>query len=184
MAENTSAHNTSAHTEVPSGGHGQFPPFRRDTIASQLLWFAISFFALYMVVSRLGLPRIGSILEARHSRIAADLAAANRLKEGADAAMAAYEKSLAEARARAQLIASETREKLNAETEQTRKALEQRLNVKQAEAEKTIAATKTKALQSVRGIALEAATTIVQRLTGVSPADTVVADAVDNVLKH
>ena len=178
------AEKTSAHTEVPSGGHGQFPPFRRDTIASQLLWFAITFVALYVVVAKIGLPRIGSILEARHSRIAADLAAANRLKEGADAAMAAYEKSLAEARTRAQLIAAETRDKLNTETETTRKALEQRLNGKQAEAEKTIAATKTKALESVRGIALETAATIVARLTGVSPADTAVADAVDNVLKH
>jgi F-type H+-transporting ATPase subunit b len=178
------AETTSAHTEVPSGGHGQFPPFRRDTIASQLFWFVITFVALYVMVAKLGLPRIGSILEARHGRIAADLAAANRLKEGADAAMAAYEKALAEARTRAQLIASETRDKLNAETEKTRKALEQRLNAKQIEAEKTIAATKTKALESVRGIALDAAATIVARLTGVSPAEAAVADAVDNVLKH
>jgi len=178
------AENTSAHTEVPSGGHGQFPPFRRDTIASQLFWFVITFVALYVMVAKLGLPRIGGILEARHGRIAADLAAANRLKEGADAAMAAYEKALAEARTRAQLIASETRDQLSAETEKTRKALEQRLNAKQVEAEKTIAATKTKALESVRGIALDAAATIVARLTGVSPAEAAVADAVDNVLKH
>src|ERR1700690_2381601 len=102
------AESTPAHTEVPSGGHGQFPPFRRDTIASQLLWFAITFIALYLVVAKLGLPRIGGSLEARRGGIAADLAAASRLKEGADTAMAAYEKSLAEARTRAQLIATET----------------------------------------------------------------------------
>jgi F-type H+-transporting ATPase subunit b len=94
------AEKTSAHTEVPSGGHKQFPPFERDTFASQLFWFAISFVALYVVVAKIGLPRIGSILEARHSRIAADLAAANRLKEGADAAMTAYKKSLERVRAR------------------------------------------------------------------------------------
>jgi F-type H+-transporting ATPase subunit b len=178
------AESTSAHTEVPSGGHGQFPPFRRDTFASQLFWFAITFIALYVIVAKLGLPRVGGILEARHGRIAADLAAANRLKEAADAAMAAYEKALAEARARSQLIANETRNRLNAETEKTRKALEQRLNAKQAEAEQAIAATKIKALENVRGIALEAAAAIVARLTGVSPPETAVADAVDNVLKH
>jgi F-type H+-transporting ATPase subunit b len=178
------AESTSAHTEVPAAGHGAFPPFRPDTIPSQLFWFALTFIALYLMVAKIGLPRIGAILEARRGRIAADLAAANRLKEGADAAMAAYETSLAQARTRAQLIASETHIKLNAENEKTRKALEQSLNAKQAEAEKAIAATKTKALESVRGIALEAAGTIVARLTGVSPPETAVADAVDNVLKH
>lgn len=178
------AESTHAHTEVPSGGHGQFPPFRRDTIASQLFWFAITFIALYVMVAKIALPRIGGILEARHGRIAADLAAANRLKQGAAAAMAAYEKALAEARTRAQLIANETRDRLNAETEKTRKALEQRLNTKLAEAEHAITVTKTKALENVRGIALEAAAMIVARLTGVSPAEAAVADAVDNVLKH
>jgi F-type H+-transporting ATPase subunit b len=178
------AESTHAHTEVPSGGHGQFPPFRRDTIASQLFWFAITFIALYVMVAKIALPRIGGILEARHGRIAADLAAANRLKEGAAAAMAAYEKALAEARTRAQLIANETRDRLNTETEKTRKALEERLNTKLTEAEQAIAVTKTKALENVRGIALEAAAAIVARLTGVPPAEAAVAAAVDSVLKH
>jgi F-type H+-transporting ATPase subunit b len=178
------AETKSAHTEVPSGGHAQFPPFRKDTIASQLLWFAITFVALYVVVAKFGLPRVGGILEARHGRISADLAAANRAKDEADAAMAAYEKSLSEARARAQLISSETRDRLNGEAEKTRKQLEARLAAKLNEAEKTIATTKTKALESVRGIALEAAAAIVARLTGVSAAEPAVAKAVDDVLKH
>ena len=58
------AESTRAHTEVPSGGHGQFPPFRRDTVASQLFWFAITFIALYVMVAKIALPRIGGILEA------------------------------------------------------------------------------------------------------------------------
>jgi F-type H+-transporting ATPase subunit b len=178
------AEKTSAHTEVPSGGHVQFPPFRKDTIASQLLWFAITFVALYVVLAKFGLPRVGGILEARHGRISSDLAAANRAKDEADAAMAAYEASLGEARARAQQISSETRERLNAEAEKTRKQLEGRLTAKLNEAEKAIAATKAKALESVRGIALEAAATIVNRLTGASPAEAAVAKAIDDVLKH
>jgi F-type H+-transporting ATPase subunit b len=178
------AETTRAHTEVPSGGHGQFPPFRKDTIASQLFWFAITFVALYVLLAKFGLPRVGGIIEARHSRISADLAAANRSKEEADAAMAAYEKALAEARARAQQIASETRDKLNAEAEKTRRDLEARLSAKLHEAEKAIVATKTKALEHVRGIAFDAAATIVARLTGISPADIAVTEAVDDVLKH
>jgi F-type H+-transporting ATPase subunit b len=177
------AESTSAHTEVPSGGHEQFPPFRRDTLASQLFWFAITFVALYVFMAKIGLPHVGGIIQERHGRIASDLAAANRYKADADAAIAAYEKALSEARTRAQIIAGETHHRLNAEAEQTRKALEERLNAKLVDAETAIAATKTRAMVSVRAIAVDAAATIVARLTGVSPTEKVVADAVDGALK-
>jgi F-type H+-transporting ATPase subunit b len=177
------AESTSAHTEVPSGGHEQFPPFRKDTVASQLFWFAITFVALYVFMAKIGLPHVGGILQARHGRIADDLAAANRYKAEADEAIGAYEKALSAARTRAQVIAAETHGRLNAEAEQTRKALEQRLNAKLADAETAIAASKTRAMENVRGIAVDAAATIVAQLTGVSPADKIVADAVDSTLK-
>jgi F-type H+-transporting ATPase subunit b len=178
------AETKNAHTEVPAGGHTQFPPFRPDTLPSQLFWFAVTFIALYVLVAKVGLPRVGGILAARRGRIDSDLSAANRFKEEADAAMAAYEKALGDARTRAQAIASETRERLSAEAETSRKALEQRLNATLAESEKTIAATKVKALANVRGIALDAAAAIVTRLTGVAPGDAAVAEAVDRVLKR
>ena len=77
MAESTGASKANTHTEVPSGGHGQFPPFRKDTIASQLFWFAITFALLYLIVSKLALPRVGRILEARRSRIASEIGRAH-----------------------------------------------------------------------------------------------------------
>jgi len=184
MAESTKAPATNAHTEVPAEGHGQFPPFRRDTIASQLFWFVITFTLLYVMVSKLALPRVGGIIDARRGRIAGDLATANRLKEEADAAITAYEKALGEARTRAQSIANETHERLNVEAEKNRKVLEERLNAKLTEAEKTIAAAKSKAMENVRAIALDAATMIVAQLTGTSPPETAVASAVDDILKR
>ena len=90
-----------AHTEVPGGKHVAFPPFNRETFASQLFWLAITFALLYLLMARFALPRVGSIIEARRSKIDSDLAAAAQLKTNAEAAMAAYEKALAEARARA-----------------------------------------------------------------------------------
>src|SRR5215207_7148344 len=162
---------TAAHTEVPAQGHkGAFPPFQKETFASQLLWFAVFFVALYLIMSRLALPRIGTILAQRRSRIEDDLKAAQRLREESDAELAAYEKSLADARGRAQTIANEMRDKLNAEAERTRKGLEEELNAKLAEAEKIIATTKQAALANVRGIAVEAAGAIVERLIGLKPA--------------
>lgn len=178
------AENTNAHTEAPGGHGGRFPPFAADTFASQLLWFAVTFILLYGLMSRLVLPRIASIFEQRRARIAADLAEAARLKSEADSAIAAHEKALADARARAQALAAETRERLAAEAEQRRRALEERLNAGLAEAEKAIAATKAAAMRNVRAIAIEAAAAIVRRLVGVAAPEKAVAEAVDDVLKR
>lgn len=176
---------TSAHTEAPGGGHkAPFPPFQAETFASQLFWLAITFATLYLMASRLILPRIGGIIEARSKRIENDLAEAQRLQAEADAANTAYEKALAEARARAQALANATREQQAAEAERNRKALEQRLNAKLAEAEKAIAATKTAAMGNVRGIAVEAASVIVERLIGAAPSGPAVTQAVADVLKR
>jgi F-type H+-transporting ATPase subunit b len=175
---------TAAHTEHPGGGKPQFPPFNKETFASQLIWFAIFFVALYVIISRLAIPRIGGIVAARRARIEGDLAEANRLKEQSDAALKAYEKSLADARNRAQELANQTRDKLNAEAETARKTLEAQLNAKLAEAETIIAATKTAAMANVQGIAIETAVAIVQRLIGTAPAANAVEAAVADVLKR
>ena len=175
---------TNAHTEHPGGGKPQFPPFNKETFASQLVWFAIFFIALYVLIARFAIPRLGGIIEARRGRIEGDLAEANSLKEQSDAALKGYEKSLADARGRAQTLANETRDKLNAEAEERRKALERQLNAKLAEAEKIIAATKTAAMANVHGIAVGTAAAIVQRLIGTAPAGNAVEAAVADVLKR
>jgi F-type H+-transporting ATPase subunit b len=173
-----------AHTEVPGGGHSAFPPFNSQNFASQVFWLAVTFIALYLLMARVGLPRVGSIIGARRARIDSDLAAAAKLKSDAEAAMEAYQKALAEARVRAQTIAGETRARLNAEAEESRKALEATLNGKLSEAERTIAETKNRAMGNVKSIASEAAAAIVAKLTGIAPAERAVADAVDAVLKR
>jgi F-type H+-transporting ATPase subunit b len=174
---------TEAHTEHP-GGKPQFPPFNKETFASQLVWFVVFFVALYVIISKLAIPRIGGIVEARRGRIEGDLAEANRLKEQSDAALAAYEKSLADARNRASAMASETRDKLNAEAEEARRKLEAELNARLAKAEEVIAATKTAAMTNVQGIAIETATAIVQRLIGTAPSGGAVEAAVADALKR
>jgi F-type H+-transporting ATPase subunit b len=173
-------------TEVPAGGHSHsFPPFDKQTFPSQVLWLTLTFVALYLLMSRIALPRIDSILERRRVRISGDLAEAQRLKGESDAAIAAYEKSLAEARGRAQAVANESRQRQAAEAESARKALDATLNGRIAEAESRIAATKSAAMTNVRGIATEAAAAIVERLIGTAPANRdMVAAAVADALKH
>ena len=172
-----------AHTEADGGHKAPFPPFQKDTFASQLVSVAIAFVALYLIVSKIALPRVGSVLDKRQNTIDGNLAEAQRLKDESDGALKAYESELAAARSRAQAIGAETREKLNAASEAERKALEEQLSHKLAEAEKTIASTRESAMSNVRGIAADAAAAIVQRLTGVLPDGTSVNSAVDASLK-
>ncbi|HET7123585.1 MAG TPA: F0F1 ATP synthase subunit B' [Bradyrhizobium sp.] len=174
---------TGAHTEADGGHGGGFPPFDSSTFASQLVSLAIAFVALYLIVSRIALPRVGSVIDARQNVIEGDLAEAQKLKDESDAALKAYEGELAAARGRAHAISAETREKLNAASDAERKTLEERLTHKLLEAEKTIAATREAAMRNVRGIAAEAAAAIVQRLTGVQPDGKTTERAVDASLK-
>ena len=91
------------------------PQLNIPDMAPQLIWLALTFGLLYIVLSRVTLPKIASVIEERQNRIQRDLDEAERLKEETDAALAAYEQALAEARGRANGIARETREQLTAE---------------------------------------------------------------------
>jgi F-type H+-transporting ATPase subunit b len=170
------------HTEVPPKGH--FPPFDKETFASQLFWFAIAFVLLYVIISRLGIPRVGGIIEARRQSVEGDLAEAKRLKDSSDAAIASYEKALADARNRAQALANETREKHAKAADAARKQLDETLNTRISQAEQTIAARRTAAMANVQDIAVETAAAIVERLTGNAPAKDDVAKAVAGTLKR
>ena len=172
-----------AHTEADGGHGGAFPPFQMvdlrfaTGVAADRVRRALSDRVANCAAARRQRDR------ARQNAIEGDLAEAQKLKDESDAALKAYESELAAARSRAQAIGNETREKLNAAAEAERKTLEERLAVKLAEAEKTIAATRTAAMSNVRGIAAEAAAAIVQRLTGVLPDGKSVGSAVDASLK-
>ena len=178
MATNT------AQTQAHGGAKPQFPPFQKETFASQLIWLAIFFVGLYLLMSRIALPRVGGIIAARTSQIEGDLAEANRLKLESESAIAAYEKTLADARVNAQAIGAKKRDELMAEADKRRKTLEDQLNRKLEDAEKTIAATKTSAMGNVRGIATEAAAAIVERLIGQAPPEKALAAAIADALKR
>ncbi|MGA3307364.1 MAG: F0F1 ATP synthase subunit B' [Xanthobacteraceae bacterium] len=172
-----------AHSEAPAEHHA-FPPFQSQHFPSQLVWLTLSFVLLYVLMARVALPRIGSIFAERSRRIADDLKAAQRFKEQSDAANAAYQKALADARSRAQSIAGAMREQQAAEAEATNKRLESQLHERLAAAEQSINATRTAAMGNVGAIAAEIAAAIVERLIGTAPAEREVAAALGDVLKR
>jgi F-type H+-transporting ATPase subunit b len=134
----------------------------------QLFWLAVTFLALYFIISKIVIPRTGGVIEGRKNQIDSDLASAQRFKADTDKAVAEYEKALAEARDKAHGIARTARDALTAEVDKERSKLDGELGEKIAQAEKAIQATRTKALASVADVATEIAADIVSRLTGTS----------------
>lgn len=170
-ADKHGPHDTHATTEHGGGhgGGGAFPPFNKETFAPQLIWLGLTFVALYVLMSKVALPRIAEVVEGRRERIQGDLDAAEKLKAETEKALAAYEQAHADARAKAGSIAKETRDRLAAETDKERAAVDAQMNKKLAEAEASIAATKKKALASVNDIAADVAGSLVAKLLGNAP---------------
>lgn len=157
------AHDVAASASEKKQG---LPQLNANDFAPQLFWLVVTFVLLYLIMSRVALPRISEVLEERKDRIQRDLTAAERLKGDTEKAIAAYEKALADARANASAIARQTRDSLSAEVEKERTVVEDQLARKLADAEARIAATKSKALLSVSEIANDTVSAIVTQLTG------------------
>ena len=172
--------NTIAVTGTP--GHGGFPPFQKDTFATQLFWLVISFVLLYALVAKIGLPRIRAILADRQRRIDDDFSEASHLEKRSEAALAAYHLSIADTRSNAEAVVRATREKLNTETSQSRGTLKAQLDAQLVEAEERIAAAKAGAMTNVRGIVIDSTRAIAERLIGAAPAPGAIAHSVDHVL--
>jgi F-type H+-transporting ATPase subunit b len=158
---------TQAATQVPAKGpEAAFPPFDQSGFVPQLIWLALTFGFLYYALSRILLPRISEVIDARQDGIARDLAKAEQLKGDTDKALAAYEKALAEAKSKAGDIARSTRDSLAAEVDKERVKTEGELASRIAAAEARIADSKTKAMSNVGAIASETVSAIVAKLTG------------------
>ncbi len=183
-AETPAAGETGHTTEgtAHEGGHaGPFPPMDATTFPSQIFWLVIFFGLLYLLMSRVALPKMAAVLEKRANTIEGDLARAQALKDQTQAAVEAYEKALADARAKAQAIAAETRAKMTAEMDAERSSVEKTLAAKTAEAEAKIAAAKASAMRDVNAVAAETAADIVNALTGAQVSTAEAATAVAGV---
>lgn len=143
-----------------------FPPFDMSTYPSTILWLVITFGALYLMLSRVAVPRLAGIGEARRGRIEGDLAEADRLRQATDKAIADYEAALAEARGKAHAIAEETRGRIRADLEAKRSGVEAELAEKMSAAEAEIQKAKSEALAKVDEIAADLTASVVTTLQG------------------
>ncbi|MBM3597082.1 MAG: F0F1 ATP synthase subunit B' [Alphaproteobacteria bacterium] len=159
------------------------PQFDPTWVASQLVWLAIAFGVLYLALTRIALPRIAEVLENRHTRISADLEKAGQLKDEAAQVLAAYEKTLAEARGRAQALIRTTSDEMAAAAAGREADTARRLADQTKAAEARIAEAKQAALANLRTVAVDVASAAVERLIGTGVASGQIDAAVGAAIK-
>ncbi|TVR97744.1 MAG: F0F1 ATP synthase subunit B' [Rhodospirillales bacterium] len=142
------------------------PQFDPAVWSPQLVWLAITFVVMYLLMSRVALPRIGHILEERETRIARNLEKAESLKKQADEAVAAYEQRMADARARAQEALRQARDDAAEDAARRHAELSERLSERISAGEARIAEAEREAIASIRDIAIDVAAGAAQKLLG------------------
>ena len=160
------------------------PQFDPAFFAPQLFWLAITFLALYILMAKVALPKIGAVLDERQRKIDDNLDKAAQLKAEAEAAVAAYEKALAESRAHAHAVIKETSDRLAKHAEERNRELNAKLAEQIKAGEAKIAAAKDKAMASVRDVAVDIAGAAIARLIGSSADQSKVEVAVATALKE
>lgn len=165
--------------------HSQgLPQLNPASYASQIFWLIVTFGLLLWLMSKVALPRVAEVLEARQEKISNDLEKATTLKAEAEAVMQAYEKALADARGDAQQVLAAAVAETDAQSARRNGELSADLAERSRAAEGRINAAKQEALGNVRAVAQEAAQAAVARLVGVDLSADAVSGAVDGVLKE
>ena len=149
---------------------------------SQLIWLAVTFIALYLVIWRVALPRVAEVLEARQRKLDDDLKKATALKEEAETILAEYEKMRADAQASAHQALQKTQDEMKAEAERQSQELAQRLHQQTEEAEARIAEAKSAALASLEGTVKEVVAAATEKLIGVKAGSQEIDRAVGEVM--
>jgi F-type H+-transporting ATPase subunit b len=160
------------------------PQLDFSTFPSQLFWLAVIFALLYVLMSRVALPRVNAMIAARQARIEGDLEQAAQMKAEAEAVMSAYERALADARAHAQAVIKEAMDRFGAEAAERQGQAAEKLAAETSAAERRIAEAKAQALAGLRVVAVDVARTATRKLVGVDVGEASAAAAVDQVMKE
>ena len=158
-------------TAMAKEGSGGMPQLDYHLFAPQLVWLAIAFVALYLVMSRLAVPAIADTLAKRQAKIQGDLDSAEKANEATRALVAAYEKRLADAREEARRVTRERGEADGAVATARFNELHDRLAKQIEEAEKRIAAQRDDVMAGLEHMARDIGQEVYAKLAG-QPADT------------
>ena len=164
-----------------SGGMPQLNP---EFWVSQIFWLTLTFGILYVVLSKLILPKISNNLESRKSQILENIEAAEKQREDSEAKIEEYEEIISKSKLEAKNIFSQSREKVLKDISAKREVLDKQIDEEISKAEQEINNLRESAPDKINMIAIETSSELIQKLIGAEVNNSSISAIVDDLSRR
>jgi len=170
--------------EVFAAESGGMPQLNTEFWISQIFWLIITFGVLYVVLSKLLLPKISSNLESRKSQIQDNIEAAEKQRESSEAKLKEFDEILLKSKLEAKNIYKEAREKTLKEINTKKEKLENQINEEIKKAELEISLLRKNAHKKINKIAIETTAELLKKLIGAEVNNSSISAIVEDLSKR
>ena len=169
--------------EVFAAESGGMPQLNPEFWISQIFWLTLTFGVLYIVLSKLILPKISANLELRKSQIQDNIEAAEKQRKDSESKLKEYDDIIFKSKLEAKNIFKDSREKVIKDINNKKETLENQINEEIKKAEKEIEVVKKSAPEKINKIAIEASSELVKKLIGAEINNSSISAIVDDLSK-
>ena len=169
--------------EVFAAESGGMPQLNPEFWISQIFWLTLTFGILYIVLSKLILPKISANLELRKSQIQDNIEAAEKQRKDSESKLKEYDDIIFKSKLEAKNIFKDSREKVIKDINNKKETLENQINEEIEKAEKEIEVVKKSAPEKINKIAIEASSELVKKLIGAEINNSSISAIVDDLSK-
>jgi F-type H+-transporting ATPase subunit b len=169
--------------EVFAAESGGMPQLNPEFWISQIFWLTLTFGILYIVLSKLILPKISANLELRKSQIQDNIGAAEKQRKDSESKLKEYDNIIFKSKLEAKNIFKNSREKIIKDINNKKDTLENQINEEIKKAEKEIEVVKKSAPGKINKIAIEASSELVKKLIGAEINNSSISAIVDDLSK-
>jgi len=162
---------------------GGMPQLNPEFWISQIFWLTLIFGSLYVLLSKLILPKISDNLEARKSQITENIESAEKQRKESDQKLKDYEKLINDAKNEAKSIFNQTREKILRDVNNKKDSLEKEIYEEINKAEKEILDLKKKSPEKINKIAIETSADLIKQIIGAEVNNSNISAIVEDISK-
>ena len=169
--------------EVFAAESGGMPQLNPEFWISQIFWLTLTFGILYIVLSKLILPKISANLELRKSQIQDNIEAAEKQRKDSESKLKEYDDIIFKSKLEAKNIFKDSREKVIKDINNKKETLENQINEEIKKAEQEIEVVKKSAPEKINKIAIQASSELVKKLIGAEINNSSISAIVDDLSK-
>ena len=166
-----------------SAENGGMPQLNPEFWISQIFWLTLTFGFLYIILSKIILPKISKNLETRKSQILENIEIADKQKEDSENKIKDYDRIILESKIKAKNIYNDARQKIIEDLDKKRETLENEINSEIENAEKEIIDLKSNSSKKINDIAVETCGDLIKQLVGVQANNSSITAIVDDLSK-